>query len=1086
MCLGTAARAQSAQDVTHLFSVTKSSPVLDRVNGVYYSYVNLTNTSGALLQGRMRLVVASSTIPVASKPAAPDGTTADGKPFYWLGEGDQTYAAGASSGNRRVNFELQRVALSYGVRVEVMAEAAALVPATGGTVEVTDPGSPLFGVKVEIPPGALTQGQVITVNPVMNPPSFADARQAAGGVVDLGPSGLSFAGPVTVQVPYDPALLAGEGDLGPNSLIVYTYHEESGVWLPVPTSGVDPVSQRVTAQVTHFSLYRVGKVAVLSTEGPMTSAYPPVLFLHGIQPSSVSGFGVSEETFGIVPAELAGEGLSVYTFDYMSWAPIELLAASLADAIAQVRAETGGWDRVHVIAHSMGGLVTRAYMQGMARRVPWLASTTVAYGDDVGKLMMIGTPNHGSQVADLCGVVPEIPEALCDLVSVLPALQQMIPGSEFLADLNLGGLPWNSSVAILYGDGIDTVDGADLAPGDAVVTSQSAKVGGEPWAASLRRFSEQELPHYYHILSDGLSWTPAVAQVSGPGHAAYLPVLAFVLDKDSDGVPDAHDACANTGIIERVDSRGCSFEQQAPRLVSPGNNAAGVESAFATFSWEPLTSRFPITYCIEVREGLGPGGSVVAEDCDLPAPGFHTSLDPGQTHSWVVWGEDGAGRVSGVSNRWSFRTGYQSTVLTSLESFSGGGHVLNLRVDGSDITNIEVREPIAGYQQVDGGTFVLTLAGAPNPGDAYTIDITHADGSQEAITWSVPAINDNFPTITDPADGVTVATATPTFTWLEAPETTWYTVKVTEITSTGETPLWITTRVAVGSAGSQSVVFNEDGMAAGELLPGAVYRLYVSGMNAAGSFATAIADFTVSAVDQPDYTDPLTGMEFVYVPPGMFQMGDTFGDGSDGERPVHTVTLTRGFYVGKYEVTQAQWQAVMGSNPSYFQPSRGYPACPTCPVEYVSWNDIQVFLTTLNAQTGRAYRLPTEAEWEYAARGGPYSQGYRYAGSNNVDEVGWHWYNRGSVYTHPVGRKLPNELGLYDMSGNVWEWVQDWWGYYSAGAQTDPTGPATGSNRVFRGGGWGSYPWGLRSAIRSYYWPDNRYYTLGLRLVLPQ
>ncbi|MHB8762963.1 MAG: formylglycine-generating enzyme family protein, partial [Deferrisomatales bacterium] len=273
------------------------------------------------------------------------------------------------------------------------------------------------------------------------------------------------------------------------------------------------------------------------------------------------------------------------------------------------------------------------------------------------------------------------------------------------------------------------------------------------------------------------------------------------------------------------------------------------------------------------------------------------------------------------------------------------------------------------------------------------------------------------------------------------------------------------------------------------VLQGWTYYYRVASVNAAGEGPLSPTVFASPAPDQPDYTDPTTGMQFVYVPPGTFQMGDTFGDcaryGWCGyEQPVHTVTLTRGYYLGKTEVTQAQWQAVMGSNPSYFQPSRGYPACPTCPVEQVSWNDIQVFVANLNAQTGRAYRLPTEAEWEYAAKGGPYSQGYKYAGSNNVDEVG---SNRGSVYgTHPVGQKLPNELGLYDMSGNVWEWVQDWWGTYSAAAQTDPTGPTTGSRRVFRGGSWLDDPWFLRSAFRLDRWPGDRSNLIGLRLVLPQ
>ena len=137
----------------------------------------------------------------------------------------------------------------------------------------------------------------------------------------------------------------------------------------------------------------------------------------------------------------------------------------------------------------------------------------------------------------------------------------------------------------------------------------------------------------------------------------------------------------------------------------------------------------------------------------------------------------------------------------------------------------------------------------------------------------------------------------------------------------------------------------------------------------------------------------------------------------------------------------------MGSNPSR------YTGDDNLPVEQVSWKDVQEFIQKLNALTGKTYRLPTEAEWEYAARGGNQSQGYKYAGSNTVGDVAWH-YGNSDHKTHPVGQKQPNELGLYDMSGNVWEWCQDWYGDYSSSAQTNPTGPSSGSYRVLRGGSW--------------------------------
>jgi formylglycine-generating enzyme required for sulfatase activity len=226
--------------------------------------------------------------------------------------------------------------------------------------------------------------------------------------------------------------------------------------------------------------------------------------------------------------------------------------------------------------------------------------------------------------------------------------------------------------------------------------------------------------------------------------------------------------------------------------------------------------------------------------------------------------------------------------------------------------------------------------------------------------------------------------------------------------------------------------------------------------------------------------DTATQMEMLLIPPGTFEMGcsasNQYGCAS-WESPVHTVTLTNAFYLGRYEVTQAQWQARMGSNPSYWQsPSSDVSAAqvPSRPVEQVSWNQI-AGAGGFMAQTGM--RLPTEAEWEYAYRAGTTTAFHGFTGypngTNNdslVGSIAW-WGgccggNSGG-YTHPVGQKLSNGFGLHDMAGNVWEWVNDWYGSYSAGAQTDPTGPATGSSRVFRGGSWYSLTDILRASYRN-------------------
>ena len=211
----------------------------------------------------------------------------------------------------------------------------------------------------------------------------------------------------------------------------------------------------------------------------------------------------------------------------------------------------------------------------------------------------------------------------------------------------------------------------------------------------------------------------------------------------------------------------------------------------------------------------------------------------------------------------------------------------------------------------------------------------------------------------------------------------------------------------------------------------------------------------------------------IYVEGGSFMMGSSDSESLDWEKPVHKVTLNP-FYLSKYEVTQELWRAVMGSNPSHFKGDQ-------LPVEQVSWNDVHDFISKLNAQTGKLYRLPTEAEWEYAAKGGNRGKEYKYSGGNTIDIVAWYDANSANS-TNPVGTKSINELGICDMSGNVWEWCSDWYGPYSSTVQTNPLGPSSGTNRVYRGGGWNSGAKNVRVSHRSFYAPDTRSATLGFRL----
>ena len=267
------------------------------------------------------------------------------------------------------------------------------------------------------------------------------------------------------------------------------------------------------------------------------------------------------------------------------------------------------------------------------------------------------------------------------------------------------------------------------------------------------------------------------------------------------------------------------------------------------------------------------------------------------------------------------------------------------------------------------------------------------------------------------------------------------------------------------------------------LNPNTTYYVRAYATNEKGTSYGEEKSFTTLEEDLENQVVNVNGVSFtmIKVEGGTFQMGATSEQGSDAEsdeKPVHSVTLSD-YYIGETEVTQELWEAVMGSNPSSCSGNLQRP------VETVSWNDCQEFITKLNELTGKNFRLPTEAEWEYAARGGNESQGYKYSGSNTIGNVAWYDGNS-SLATHNVKTKSPNELGIYDMSGNVYEWCEDWYGNYSSGSQTNPAGPSAGSHRVCRGGGWLYDAGSCRVSGRSCSNPANRHSYLGLRLCLYQ
>jgi formylglycine-generating enzyme required for sulfatase activity len=220
--------------------------------------------------------------------------------------------------------------------------------------------------------------------------------------------------------------------------------------------------------------------------------------------------------------------------------------------------------------------------------------------------------------------------------------------------------------------------------------------------------------------------------------------------------------------------------------------------------------------------------------------------------------------------------------------------------------------------------------------------------------------------------------------------------------------------------------------------------------------------------------DNAANIEMLLVPGGTFMMGCSPGDAecSGSENPSHQVILTNAFYMSKTEVTQAQWTAKMGSNPSYFS---SYSDSPSRPVEQVSWNMIASGATSFMSVTG--LRLPTEAEWEYACRAGTTTVRY-----GDLNAIAWHYQNWTNFGTQPVATKLPNALGLYDTIGNVWEWCQDWYGPYPSGSVTNPTGPTTGSSRLQRGGSWGNYSANCRVSLRDLNDPNVVNNAIGFRV----
>ena len=469
------------------------------------------------------------------------------------------------------------------------------------------------------------------------------------------------------------------------------------------------------------------------------------------------------------------------------------------------------------------------------------------------------------------------------------------------------------------------------------------------------------------------------------------------------------------------------------------------------------------------------------------------------------------------------KTIFRTLILTAMLCMAAPralaqGFVVNLS-DGSQmlfpinaVSNVSIYGTDQEQISVSASSLTLTADGAKKTVTVTTNVYAYAVSTSESwltVTTSVNASGEKYISVgAEPNPSTTARTATVTLTAGNAKAT----VKVTQ---TGEAYIKpASTSVSFGEASATKTVAlttNSSSVTAisstSWLTPtvssdGATLTLKVTA-NTVSTARTATVTLTAGSatatisVTQAAATFPATKIFTVtgngktvtfnmkLVEAGTFQMGSDAADDNDWDKPVHSVTLTKDYYMGETEVTQALWYAVMGQNPTSdgSQWESTYGLGDSNPAYYVSWNDCQTFISKLNALTGVTFRLPTEAEWEFAAKGGNKSQGYTYAGSNKLGDVAWYSGNSSSK-THEVATKAPNELGLYDMSGNVWEWCQDLYGSYSSSAQTDPTGPTSGSLRVLRGGSWDSDAANCRVADRGWTYATYRSGNLGFRLGL--
>ena len=614
-------------DITDKVEIIKGRMTSDRRTGDALIDVSIKNISSELYFQPVKVVVDQISSPTVTVANA-DGFTDDGKPFFlYSGVGDVFEPNEISLPKRFILQNPNRVRFSYLVKVfGIVPDAAKFIGSNGGVIEVTDLDSPLLGLKVEIPSGALEEGRNITIEIVDSNPGFSNEVSGLSPMVEIGPSGTIFTEPISITLPYVKQNLSSEKRvILEETLKIYTKDDTTGLWYPLETVNIDTEEGEITAKTNHLSPFVVNGDTLIRHSDLLPTDNLPVLFLHGISVTPFSDhIGDCYKTFGETydggAINLIYEkGFNVYSLNYETSKSINDSAASLLLAIAKIKFQTGA-DRINIIAHSMGGLVSRAYVQNRAF-FEALPDINASYRNDISKILMIATPNHGALISHIPSVT-------------MVSANQMIPGSDFLNALNNN--PINNpelAIDVVYSVVEPPNSWFDFSSiGDTVVSTKSAILTPEQDISKLKHYREHFLTGYYHNSS--------IAQVNSEDHLAFKIMEGFVYDSDSDGVTDlgGRDFCLNTPNSETVDNNGCSFSQVKPSLLFPENDSIDQPSQLS-FKWKKLAHSGSVDslYCLRIYNLA----ETVYEACGEADSQKNISLSPGETYYWTVQAEKG-------------------------------------------------------------------------------------------------------------------------------------------------------------------------------------------------------------------------------------------------------------------------------------------------------------------------------------------------------------------------------------------------------------------------------------------------------------